>query len=162
VEPQSFEADKVKFEGPVWPAPLLEELSLEGHLRVNAIGCWRKNPSEDFLGRFRHGKIFVPIAQPGALVVMALLEPEGPDSIVSWGLINTIWERHEYPERHTAILLAEKELTARPGLATEFVGLRNGNARLTSVLLAAHPELFRRIGWIPVLKVAGITVTTSR
>ncbi len=162
VKPKWFETDDVKFNCPKWPASLSDESNLEGHLRVEVFGTWKNNPSQDFLGRFHRGALFVPIAQPGAPVVMALFEPEGADSIVSWGITNSIWERHEYPERHKAVLLAEKALATYPELEGELVGLKDADQRLARVLSKAYPELFRRVGWIPVLKVAGMHMTTDK
>jgi hypothetical protein len=83
---------------------------------------------------------------------MVLFELEGVDSTVSWCLFNSVWERHEYPEHHRAVLLAEEELAADPALAKELVGVTDGEERLRRILDKSYPELFRRIGWIPVLK----------
>ena len=54
--------------------------SVETHQRLTVEGDWtresRATPA---------GALFVPIAQPRARLVMALLEPKAPDSLLAWG-----------------------------------------------------------------------------
>lgn len=45
---------------------------------------------------FPAGTLWVPAAQPDFEVAIQLLEPEAPDSVVSWGLISTVVEQKEY------------------------------------------------------------------
>lgn len=45
---------------------------------------------------FPAGTIWIPADQPDFEVAAQLLEPEASDSLVSWGLLSTIWERKEY------------------------------------------------------------------
>ncbi|HXU46735.1 MAG TPA: M14 family metallopeptidase [Thermoanaerobaculia bacterium] len=42
------------------------------------------------------GSLWVPADQPDLAVAAELLEPEAPDSLVSWGLLSTIFEQKEY------------------------------------------------------------------
>jgi hypothetical protein len=58
------------------------------------------------------GSLYVPVNQPGVLLVAHLLEPIGPDSLVSWGFFNTAFERKEYMEEYVLEPWA-RELLAR-------------------------------------------------
>jgi hypothetical protein len=64
--------------------------------------------------------LFVPIAQPKARLVMALLEPQAPDSLFAWGEFNNFLERKEYMEAYVAEEEARRMLAADPKLAEEF------------------------------------------
>jgi hypothetical protein len=94
----------------------LDPASLEGHQRVKALaGAWG---AED--AHLEAGALFVPIAQPKARLVMALLEPEAPDSLFAWGEFNNFLERKEYMEPYVAEEQARRMLAADPTLAAEF------------------------------------------
>jgi hypothetical protein len=69
---------------------------------------------------FSSGTLFVPIAQPRARLVIAILEPQAPDSLAAWGFFNGAFERKEYMEDYVAEEVAEKMLAADPKLAAEF------------------------------------------
>jgi len=66
------------------------------------------------------GMLFVPIAQPKARLVMALLEPQAPGSLVAWGWFNTAFEKKEYMEAYVAEDVARAMLAADPALAADF------------------------------------------
>ncbi len=57
--------------------------------------------------RLRHryeapqGALWVPADQPLFEIAVQLIEPEGPDSLLSWGMLSTIFERKEYIEPRT-------------------------------------------------------------
>lgn len=42
------------------------------------------------------GTLWVPADQPDFALAVQLLEPEAGDSLLSWGLLSTVWERKEY------------------------------------------------------------------
>lgn len=92
---EAFRADKAGFGAQ----------SVEGHQRVTLEGAW-STESQD-LGA---GALFVPIAQPKARLVMALLEPQAPDALVAWGGFNNYFERKEYMEDYVAEEVAEEML----------------------------------------------------
>jgi hypothetical protein len=102
---QAFDADSVKFA----PAPI------EGHQRATLGGAW-KSASAD-LGA---GALFVPIAQPKARLLMAILEPQAPDSMAAWGMFNNSFERKEYMEGYVAEEQARLMLARDPALKAEF------------------------------------------
>jgi len=94
---QTFRADKATF------APA----SSEGHQRLTLEGGWK--PETRDVGA---GALFVPIAQPKARIVVALLEPQAPDSLAAWGEFNNAFERKEYMEAYVAEDVA-REMLAR-------------------------------------------------
>ncbi|UNK41147.1 M14 family metallopeptidase [Luteimonas sp. S4-F44] len=107
---------------------------VEGHQRLTLEGRWRAEPQD--IGA---GALYVPIAQPKARLVAALLEPQAPDSMAAWGRFNTHFERKEYMEDYVAEAVAREMLAADPALAEDFrTRLRDDpafaadpNARLT-------------------------------
>ena len=102
---QAFDADSVKFS----PAPS------EGHQRATVAGTWK--PASASLGP---GALFVPIAQPKARLLMAILEPQAPDSMAAWGAFNNSFERKEYMEGYVAEEQARLMLARDPALKAEF------------------------------------------
>ena len=46
------------------------------------------------------GALWVPADQPDFEVAVQLLEPEAPDSMLRWGLLNTVFERKNYIDEH--------------------------------------------------------------
>jgi hypothetical protein len=69
---------------------------------------------------FPAGTVMVPLDQRRAKVAVQLLEPDGPDALIGWGLFNTIFERKEYFEPHVMEPIARRMLAADPALAKEF------------------------------------------
>jgi hypothetical protein len=88
--------------------------SVEGHQRLEIEGEW-KNELRDIGG----GALFVPIAQPKARLVMALLEPQAPDALAAWGEFNNFFERKEYMEDYVAEAVA-REMLEDPKVKAEF------------------------------------------
>jgi hypothetical protein len=104
-EVETFRADKASFS----PG------SFESHQRLALQGRWSKETRT--LGK---GALFVPIAQPKARLVMALLEPQAPDSLLAWGAFNNAFERKEYMEEYVAEEVAREQMAADPALAAQF------------------------------------------
>ncbi|HEY0335389.1 MAG TPA: M14 family metallopeptidase [Stenotrophomonas sp.] len=102
---QLFRADDASF----------DTASVEGHQRLSATGQWRNETHE-----VAAGALFVPIRQPKARLVMALLEPQAPDSLLQWGEFNPAFERKEYMEAYVAEDVAEKMLADDPALKAAF------------------------------------------
>jgi hypothetical protein len=96
-------------------AVMLAAASFEGRVQATVSGRWRAEamPVPD-------GALFVPADQPLVRLAMALLEPEAPDSLVSWGFFPTAWERKEYMEPYVAEQVAREMLSADPALAESF------------------------------------------
>ncbi|MES2902513.1 MAG: M14 family metallopeptidase [Pseudomonadota bacterium] len=89
--------------------------SVESHQRMALAGDWKAEPRA-----IAKGSLYVPVAQPKARLVVALMEPKGPDSLVAWGLFNNAFERKEYIEDYVAEEVAREMLAANPALAAEF------------------------------------------
>jgi len=104
-EVQIFRADKVSFAA----------TSFESHQRLTLQGSWKSEPRP--LGK---GALFVPITQPKARLVMAMLEPQAPDSLLAWGAFNNAFERKEYMEEYVAEDVAREQMAADPSIAAEF------------------------------------------
>ena len=51
---------------------------------------------------------------------MQLLEPNAPDSLIHWGLLNAIFEQKEYFENYAMDPIAAKMLAADPALKQAF------------------------------------------
>lgn len=143
-EVQTFRASKVSFANP----------SFEGHHRVTLEGSWKAEPRA-----VTAGSLFVPIAQPKARLVMAMLEPQAPDSLAAWGAFNTAYERKEYMEDYVAEDVARAQLAADPALAAEFARrlesdpefARNPRARL-AFFAQRHASHDERLNLYPVLR----------
>jgi hypothetical protein len=87
----------------------------EGRMRVRLTGAWQREGQE-----IAAGALFVPIAQPGARLLMHLLEPQAPDSFASWGFFNACFEQKETMEPYVADQIARTLLAQTPGLQQEF------------------------------------------
>ncbi|MEC3889072.1 M14 family metallopeptidase [Xanthomonas campestris] len=102
---QSFRADTATF----------ATRSNEGHQGLTVSGQWRAEKRA-----VPAGTLFVPIAQPKARLVMAILEPQAPDSLLQWGLFNLAFERKEYMEDYVAEDVAREMLVRDPALKAQF------------------------------------------
>jgi hypothetical protein len=69
---------------------------------------------------FPASSVVVPMDQPAAKVAIHLLEPEGPDSLVQWGLFDTIFEQKEYGEGYVLEKLAREMMAKDQNLKAEF------------------------------------------
>jgi len=105
-------------------------MSVEGHQRLDLQGAW--TVEQHPIGA---GALFVPIAQPKARLVAALLEPQAPDSLAAWGRFNTHFERKEYMEDYVAEQVAREMLARDPALRAEFEAKLRDDAAF-----AASPE----------------------
>lgn len=102
---EAFRADTVKFNAQ----------SFEGHQSVAVTGAWKAEQRD--VGK---GALFVPAAQPKVRLVVAMLEPLSADSLHTWGVFNTAYERKEYMEEYVAEQVAREQLAADPALAAAF------------------------------------------
>ncbi|KGF82144.1 peptidase M14 [Massilia sp. JS1662] len=141
---QTFRADQATF------APT----SFESHQRLKVEGNWKPEPRN-----LVKGALFVPIAQPKARLVMALFEPQGPDSLLAWGEFNNAFERKEYMEEYVAEDVAREQMARDPALAAEFrrkvetdpAFAKNAHARL-EFFARRHSSWDERLNLYPVLR----------
>ncbi|WP_437330227.1 M14 family zinc carboxypeptidase [Sorangium sp. So ce381] len=141
---EAFRADTVTF-----------ERSFEGRTPVELQGAFRPERQD-----LPAGSLFVPIAQPRAPVVLHLLEPLAPDSLVAWGFFNASFERKEYMEAYVAEEEARRMLAADPALRSEFDArlrdpafAKDAKARL-DFFYKRHPSWDERVNLVPVFRVA--------
>jgi hypothetical protein len=140
---QTFRADDVKYAAQ----------SNEGHQTLSVKGEWKPEARD-----IAAGSLFVPIAQPKARLVMALLEPVAPDSLAAWGLFNNAFERKEYMEEYVAEdvarqMLADPQVKAafQKKLAEDPAFAKNAFARL-DFFAARHSSYDERYKLYPVMR----------
>jgi len=129
--------------------------SFEGRQTLAVQGEWQK---EERL--VDAGVLYVPVNQPKARLVMALLEPRAPDSLLAWGSFNTAFERKEYMEDYVAEDVARAQLAADPALAAQFrqkladepAFAKNPHARL-EFFASRHASWDERLNLYPVMRV---------
>ncbi len=128
--------------------------SFEGRTPATVKGAWHPEQRD-----IRAGSLFIPIAQPRAVLLLELLEPTAPDSLVSWGFFNSSFERKEYMEDYVAEEEARKMLAQNPQLRTEFeAALRDPkfaadpSARL-DFFYKRHPAWDERVNLVPIYQV---------
>lgn len=107
------------------------------------------------------GSLFVPIAQPLSRVVVALMEPQAPDSFLAWGFFNAAFEQKEYAEPYVAEQMAREMLAASPALAEAFKAqlakdpafAGSPKARL-DFFYRRHPSWDEQFNLVPVYRVS--------
>ena len=128
--------------------------SVETHQRLTIEGTWQHEART-----VPTGSLFVPIAQAKSRLVMALLEPLAPDSLLAWGRFNNAFERKEYMEDYVAEDVA-REMLRDPVVKAEFeqklredkAFAADPNARL-EFFYRRHPSWDERYQLYPVLRV---------
>jgi murein tripeptide amidase MpaA len=141
---ETFRADKASFSAS----------SFESHQRLSVQGDWRQEPRA--IGK---GALFVPIAQPKARLVMAIFEPQAPDSLLAWGAFNNAFERKEYMEEYVAEDVAREQMAQDPALAAAFrqkvesdaAFAKNPHARL-EFFARRHASWDERLNLYPVMR----------
>jgi len=141
---ETFRADKASFSA----------TSFESHQRLTVDGAWKAEPRAVIAG-----SLFVPVNQPKARLVVAMLEPQAPDSLLAWGFFNNAYERKEYMEEYVAEDVAREQMAADPALAAEFkrrvetdpVFAKNAHARL-EFFAKRHASWDERFNLYPVLR----------
>ena len=87
----------------------------EGRQRVALSGEWRATRRGVLAG-----SLFVPISQPLSRLIVALLEPQAPDSLAAWGFFNACFEQKEQIEPYVAEQVARAMFDADTDLQAEF------------------------------------------
>ena len=88
--------------------------SFESHQGLSITGAWQGQRVD-----VAAGSLYAPIAQPKAKLLMALLEPQAPDSYLAWGFFNNRFERKEYMEDYVAEEVA-RDMLKDPAIKAEF------------------------------------------
>ena len=133
----------------------------EGRMRLQLSGSWQRESQDIGVGA-----LFVPIAQPGARLLMHLLEPQAPDSYASWGFFNACFEQKEYMEPYVAEQIARTLLAETPGLKEEFERRLKDDAAFAAAprarlefFLRRHSSWDAQLNLYPVLRVDERLVT---
>ncbi len=127
----------------------------EGRLTVAVKGEWKDEPRA-----VPKGSLFVPAAQAHLALLVQLLEPTAPDSLMSWGFFDAQLESKEYMEDYVAEGVA-RELLQDPKVLSEFNArlkdpefFKSPEARL-NFFYARHPSFDERLNLYPVFRTDG-------
>jgi hypothetical protein len=66
------------------------------------------------------GSVIIPTNQPAGRIVVEWLEPEAPDSAVTWGFFDAIFEQKEYGESYVMEKVAREMIAKDPQLKAEY------------------------------------------
>ncbi|MDB4965691.1 MAG: peptidase [Myxococcales bacterium] len=128
--------------------------TFEGRPMVTVRGKWSKE-SRSFVA----GGLFVPVGQPRARLAAQILEPEAPDSLVSWGYFNAVFEQKEYMEDYVLEDVAEK-MMQDPAVKAEFERRLKDPAFAKSphervdFFYRKHPSWDEQLDLVPIYRVA--------
>ncbi len=104
------------------------------------------------------GSAIVPLDQRGANVAIHLLEPQAPDSLLHWGLLDAIFEIKEYGEPRVLEKLARDMLAKDPALRSEFERKLHDDAGFASSPEARLMFFFERSPWYAAQQVGAYPV----
>jgi hypothetical protein len=107
---ESIEVESYRFTDVKWPGGPFEG-RLMPSFKVETVRERRQFPA---------GSVVVPTAQVLARLVINLLEPQAPDSLVRWGFFNATFEQKEYGEDYVVEKLAREMLAKDPQLKAEY------------------------------------------
>lgn len=108
--PVTAEVESYRFSEVRWA-----DRPFEGRLRVS----FQVHPIRE-QRTFLPGSGVIRLNQPRAKVAVHLFEPAGPDSLVSWGFFNAIFEQKEYFEDYVMEPIARQMLKENRELKAEF------------------------------------------
>jgi hypothetical protein len=157
---------------------VLKRLASDQRLNVERIvmkdAVWQARPyegrhtvrfqSETFEeeSTFPAGCYVIPTTQRTAQVIVHLLEPRGPDSFVSWGFFDAVFEQKEYAELYVMEQLAREMLVKDPALETAFRSRLASDSAFAAGPYARLDFFYRRspywdhtLGLYPVARVHG-------
>ena len=97
--------------------------------------------------RIPQNSVVVPMQQRGAKVAVHFLEPDGPDSAVSWGFFNAMFERKEAAESYVLERIAREMLAADPQLKGEFERRLASDAACAASPAARLDFFYQRSPW---------------
>jgi len=109
--PVTIEVESYRLTNPKWAAT-----PFEGRV---TLGAFASAPVRE-RRTFPAGSLLIPLDQPGANVAVHLLEPASPDSLLSWGFFNAIFEQKEYGEAYVMEKVAREMLAKDANLKQEF------------------------------------------
>lgn len=115
------------------------------------------------------GSVLVSLDQRRANLVVHLLEPAAPDSLLRWGLFNAIFEDREYAEARVMEAMAREMLDADPALRAEFEARRDADPEFAASPRAILRFFYQRTPYFdqalnryPVLRIEAGTLSRIR
>jgi hypothetical protein len=109
-EPATIEVESYRFSNISWPSYPFEGRQMPT-FTTEAVRQIRPFPA---------GSVLIPLAQRLAKAAINLLEPQAPDSLVTWGFFNAVFEQKEYGENYVLENLAREMMARDPALTREF------------------------------------------
>jgi hypothetical protein len=142
---QLYRLDSVKF----------EKESFEGRVRV----AYRAT-ARDTLLQFPVGTVVVNTHQLAGKVAVHALEPEGSDSFLSWGFMNTILEQKEYGDTYMVDPFADSLYAANAEVRAEFDARVAADTAFAKSISAKRDFFYKRsrfseggYNWYPIARV---------
>jgi len=140
--------------------PQFAKTPFEGRFRVSY-----EITTERIKKKIPRGSAMVPMNQPGARIAIHLLEPDAPDSLLSWGFFNAIFEQKEWASPRVLERLSREMMDKDPKLRRQFEKrvaqdkefAQNGWARLI-FFYKQTPYWDKTIGVYPVVRVIDNTL----
>jgi len=126
----------------------------EGHLMLRSVTTSPVSRHETLPA----GSVIVPLDQPAANVAIELLEPDAPDSLLRWGILDAIFEIKEYGEPRVVEKLARDMLAKDPALKAEFERKLKDDAVFAGSPQARLNFFFQRSLWYSVQRAGAYPV----
>ena len=145
----TVDAEGYQLSGPKWATQ-----PFEGHLMLQSVAA-NLVPRHETLPA---GSVIVPLDQPGANVAIGLLEPDAPDSLLRWGMLDAIFEIKEYGEPRVLEKLARDMLAKDPALKVEFERKLKSDAVFAASSRARLNFFFQRSPWYSVQRAGAYPV----
>jgi len=145
----AVDAEGYQLSDPKWAAQ-----PFEGHLMVRSVVA-NPVPRHETLPP---GSVIVPLDQPAANVAMELLEPDAPDSLLRWGMLDAIFEIKEYGEPRVLEKLARDMLAKDPAVKAEFERKLKDDAAFAANSQARLNFFFQRSPWYSVQRAGAYPV----
>lgn len=160
-KPLTLDAQHAQIDDPQWASS-----PFEGRLMLRKFRTATGNATLTFAP----GSALVPMDQRAANVVVNLLEPEAPDSLLRWGFFNAIFEQKEAGDARVLERLARDMLAKDATLKAEFEARLKDDAAFAADPRARLEFFYRRSPWYakqnvgayPVVKLDAAALATAR
>lgn len=141
---EMYRLDSVKFDAQ----------SFEGRVRVSY-----KTNVIDTTVRYPSGTVVVNTRQLAGKVAIQALEPDGPDSFLSWGFMNTIFEQKEFADGYVLDPLADSTYANNPAIRAAFDARVASDTAFAKSTSAKRDFFFKRsrfaesgLNWYPITR----------
>jgi hypothetical protein len=131
-------AEAYQLDDPAWASKPFEGHLMLRHFTLHAASGEFTLPA---------GTLIVPLDQRAANVAIQLLEPQAPDSLLQWGLLDAIFEAKEYGEPRVVEKLVREMLAKDLALQVEFEKKLRSDAAFAASPAARLQFFFERSPW---------------